>query len=170
MPPAANGTTTPTAGEVVDQWKDAVADHNGNGAASGPSTPKRSSMPSPKSPSVVSPSKRASWSPMKSSSGSSTTANGLTQNGNGRMHTSTMNVAPQSTIEKLGHAQLLQATTWDVFTPAPTNSIKGKVVPRIVNKFKNRRKLSLEVHRVTPAVTSVSGNREVFSYEECVLR
>lgn len=50
---------------------------------------------------------------------------------------------------------------------------QGKLVPRVVNRFRNRRKLSIEVHKVTPLteVTDTKGNKkQAHSFEECVVR
>eukprot|EP00339_Tiarina_fusa_P025749 CAMPEP_0117019744 /NCGR_PEP_ID=MMETSP0472-20121206/15103_1 /TAXON_ID=693140 ORGANISM="Tiarina fusus, Strain LIS" /NCGR_SAMPLE_ID=MMETSP0472 /ASSEMBLY_ACC=CAM_ASM_000603 /LENGTH=1103 /DNA_ID=CAMNT_0004724777 /DNA_START=181 /DNA_END=3489 /DNA_ORIENTATION=+ len=90
---------------------------------------------------------------------------------NGKAHPPNPDADAQKAIEKMAKSVLLSAVTWDVFAPPPRNSIKGKVVPRVVNKFKNRRKLSLEIHRVTPSVDpGEKRGKETFSYEECVLR
>jgi hypothetical protein len=78
--------------------------------------------------------------------------------------------------QKLFTRTVISATTWDVFSPPPSNSVSGKIVPRVLNRYKNRRKVSIEVHRITPHIEeqSVDGssttNVKHRSYEECVLR
>ena len=79
------------------------------------------------------------------------------------------------------------AHTWDVWTPPPSNSVSGKVVPHFVNRHKHRRRCSIEIHRVTPVGLEEEKNgnengndndngnenddaQEPDSYEECVVR
>ena len=71
--------------------------------------------------------------------------------------------------ENLLSRAVVSANTWDVWSPPPGNSLSGKVVPRIMNKHKHRRKCSLEIHRVTPS-QSQSQRRVNHSYHECVVR
>ena len=56
--------------------------------------------------------------------------------------------------EKLFNRTVVSANTWDVWTPPPGNTLSGKVVPRLINKHKHRRKYSLEIHKVTPFADS----------------
>ena len=56
----------------------------------------------------------------------------------------------EQTNEKLFSRVVVNAITWDVWSPPPGNSISGKVVPGFLVKHKHRRKCSLELHRVTP--------------------
>lgn len=80
--------------------------------------------------------------------------------------------------QKLFERTLVSAKTWDIFSPPPANSVSGKLVPRVLNRYKNRRKFSLEVHRVTPLVEDKSSDKSgknplseaPHSYEECVAR
>jgi len=79
------------------------------------------------------------------------------------------------TNEKLFSRAVVSATTWDVWSPPPGNSLSGKVVPRLMNKHKHRRKCSLEIHRVTPLTLEADADgNEVeergHSYHECVVR
>eukprot|EP00934_Nitzschia_sp_Nitz4_P004679 Nitzschia sp. Nitz4//scaffold48_size128905//13659//18448//NITZ4_003579-RA/size128905-augustus-gene-0.100-mRNA-1//-1//CDS//3329552919//4669//frame0 len=79
----------------------------------------------------------------------------------------------RKTFDTLNKTALVSAVTWDIFSPPPNNSFKGKVVPRVVNRYQNRRKVSLEVHKITPPVDPAmkdDPNYVVHSYEECVLR
>jgi hypothetical protein len=81
---------------------------------------------------------------------------------------------------KLFQRDLVSAMTWEAFAPPPSNSVSGKFVPRVLNKYKNRRMFSIEVHRVTPLFDEGqdSGTRNgkdspprpSHSYEECVAR
>jgi hypothetical protein len=54
--------------------------------------------------------------------------------------------------------------------------VQGKVVPNFVNRYSKRRKVSIEVHKVTPTTTAAPTKKrakkeeEVHSYEECVVR
>ena len=82
-----------------------------------------------------------------------------------------------SMFQKMFQSSLVSCSTWDIYSPPPSNSFSGKVVPRVLNRHKNRRKLSLEVHKVTPSSPDANdGGKKsktasrVFSYEECVLR
>ena len=56
----------------------------------------------------------------------------------------------------------LSSLTWDVFSPPPKNSVKGKLVPTSLNRYSQRRKLSVEVHRLE--------YDESRHHEECVVR
>ena len=56
----------------------------------------------------------------------------------------------------------LSSVTWDVFSPPPKNSVKGKLVPTSLNRYSQRRKLSVEVHRLE--------YDESRHHEECVVR
>ena len=74
------------------------------------------------------------------------------------------------------------------FDRPPNNSVTGKVIPRLFNKHKHRRRVSLEIHRVTPILANDSsdigedGKKETtttttdgepkksYSYHESVLR
>ena len=50
---------------------------------------------------------------------------------------------------------------------------KGKVVPRVVNRFSNRRKVSIEVHKIVPLTQETDSAGKSHSptpYEECVIR
>ncbi|MGK3761764.1 MAG: hypothetical protein ACI8RD_014082, partial [Bacillariaceae sp.] len=60
--------------------------------------------------------------------------------------------------EKLFNRCVVQATTWDVWSPPPINSVSGKVIPRLLNKHSNRRRVSLEIHRVTPILLDAAAN------------
>lgn len=76
-------------------------------------------------------------------------------------------------VEKLNKTVLVSASTWDAFLPPPSNSFKGKVVPRVVNRFSNRRKVSIEVHKVIPLTKETDSTGKTHSpspYEECVVR
>jgi hypothetical protein len=68
--------------------------------------------------------------------------------------------------QKLFSRKLISAVTWEIFSPPPSNSIKGKIVPRVLNQYNHRRRVSLEVHQVTPLME----DDESHSYEECVAR
>ncbi|KAG7350839.1 C2 domain containing protein [Nitzschia inconspicua] len=75
--------------------------------------------------------------------------------------------------QKLFSRKLVSAMTWEIFSPPPLNSVSGKIVPRVFNRYKNRRLVSIEVHSVTPYLEdtdSKTGNQEAHSYEECVVR
>ncbi len=81
--------------------------------------------------------------------------------------------------EKLFSRAVVNATTWDVWSPPPGNSLSGKVVPRLMVKHKHRRKCSLEIHRVTPLESEdteeegedgQNARRRMHSYHECVVR
>jgi hypothetical protein len=78
--------------------------------------------------------------------------------------------------QKLFTRTVVSATTWEIFSPPPSNSVSGKIVPRVLNRYKNRRRVSIEVHRITPHIEEQSGGTEGSknvkprSYEECVLR
>jgi hypothetical protein len=78
--------------------------------------------------------------------------------------------------QKLFSRKLVSAMTWECFNPPPLNSVSGKIVPRVLNRYKNRRLVSLEVHRVTPLMEYDDGKKRgsssenSHSYEECVLR
>jgi hypothetical protein len=88
---------------------------------------------------------------------------------------------------KLFQRDLVSAVTWEIFAPPPTNSVSGKFVPRVLNKYRYRRMFSMEVHHVTPlfeeGVDNVSTGAKggtgaaaplnpstTRSYEECVAR
>ena len=71
--------------------------------------------------------------------------------------------------QKLFARKLVSAVTWEIFSPPPTNSIKGKIVPRVLNQYKHRRRISLEVHQVTP-MGDGDDKEKAHSYEECVAR
>ena len=71
--------------------------------------------------------------------------------------------------QKLFARKLVSAVTWEIFSPPPTNSIKGKIVPRVLNQYKHRRRISLEVHQVTPLMEG-DQKEKAHSYEECVVR
>ena len=82
-----------------------------------------------------------------------------------------------TSVQKMFQSTLLSCSTWDIYSPPPSNSFSGKVVPRVLNRHKNRRKLSLEVHKVTPASPETDSEDKKskkstpdFSYEECILR
>jgi hypothetical protein len=90
-----------------------------------------------------------------------------------------------SSNEKLFSRAVVSANTWDIWSPPPGNTLSGKVVPRLINKHKHRRKCSLEIHRVTPMVVEAADetdaeNKEKSqsqtqtrvnqSYHECVVR
>lgn len=84
-----------------------------------------------------------------------------------------------ATNEKLFSRAVVNATTWDVWTPPPANSLSGKLAPRLMVKHKHRRKCSLEIHRVTPMENDYTENegkdgeytpRRSHSYHECVVR
>ena len=82
-----------------------------------------------------------------------------------------------TSVQKMFQSTLISCSTWDIYSPPPSNSFSGKVVPRVLNRHKNRRKLSLEVHKVTPASPETDSEDKkskkstpAFSYEECVLR
>jgi hypothetical protein len=78
--------------------------------------------------------------------------------------------------QKLFSRKLVSAMTWEIFSPPPLNSVSGKIVPRVLNRYKHRRLVSLEVHRVTPLMeedndgTRKRSSKSSHSYEECVLR
>jgi hypothetical protein len=74
--------------------------------------------------------------------------------------------------QKLFTRTLVSATTWEFFSPPPSNSFSGKIVPRALNRYKNRRLLSVEVHRVTPQSHHDEKVLQTHSrsYEECVVR
>jgi hypothetical protein len=75
--------------------------------------------------------------------------------------------------QKLFTRKLVSAMTWEIFSPPPLNSVSGKIVPRVLNRYKNRRLVSLEVHLVTPHIDDTDvkkGKESARSYEECVLR
>ena len=54
--------------------------------------------------------------------------------------------------EKLHQRMVVSADTWDVWSPPPSNSVSGVIIPRMINKHSTRRKVSLEIHRVIPIV------------------
>jgi hypothetical protein len=77
--------------------------------------------------------------------------------------------------QKLVSRKLVSAMTWEIFSPPPLNSVSGKIVPRVLNRYKHRRLVSLEVHRVTPILedndgTKTRSSESSHSYDECVLR
>jgi hypothetical protein len=80
--------------------------------------------------------------------------------------------------QKLFSRKLVNAMTWEYFSSPALNSVSGKIVPRILNRYKHRRLVSLEVHRVTPLMEGDNGGKKKdssssdssHSYEECVLR
>jgi hypothetical protein len=89
----------------------------------------------------------------------------------------TTTAKPESThVPKTQNDTLVSSKVWDVYSPPPSNSLKGKVVPRVLNRFKNRRKISIEVHKITPISTvdrskkNKSNAAAVASYDECVVR
>jgi hypothetical protein len=54
-----------------------------------------------------------------------------------------------------------------------TRHDQGKLVPRVLNRFAKRRKISIEVHKVTPLTKEVDQSGSFISaepYEECVIR
>ena len=103
--------------------------------------------------------------------------------------------------EKFSKIELISGSTWDAFCPPPASSFKvsmqcgfrcyiwhasilvsrlvrcrcyqGKVVPRVLNRYSKRRKISIEVHKVTP-LTKEEDDKGNFMpaepYEECVIR
>eukprot|EP00980_Cylindrotheca_fusiformis_P020990 scaffold7987_cov200-Cylindrotheca_fusiformis.AAC.19 len=70
--------------------------------------------------------------------------------------------ADRVSSEAWKHTKLLSAVTWDVFSPPPSNSMKGKLLPGGLGRYRHRRKLSIEVH---DQQTPDNGH-----YKECVLR
>ena len=105
--------------------------------------------------------------------------------------------------EKFTKIELISGSTWDAFCPPPASSFKvrkqcgfrlfllacmpqfwsnvqrrhrhhqGKVVPRVLNRYSKRRKISIEVHKVTPLAKEEDdkGNfMRAEPYEECVIR
>ncbi|KAL3913319.1 MAG: hypothetical protein SGILL_006541 [Bacillariaceae sp.] len=71
--------------------------------------------------------------------------------------------------QKMFARKLISAVTWEMFSPPPTNSLKGKIVPRVLNQYKHRRRISVEVHKVTPLMEG-DDKEKAHSYEECVVR
>jgi hypothetical protein len=68
--------------------------------------------------------------------------------------------------QKLADRKLVSAVSWDIWSPPPSNSLKGKITPRMLNKYQNRRKISLEVHQVTPLIEEqdeTKTNESIFS-------
>jgi hypothetical protein len=65
---------------------------------------------------------------------------------------------------------------WQELTVKPLSYVrgrKGKVVPRVLNRFSKRRKISIEVHKVTPLTKDVDDKGNFIAaapYEECVIR
>ncbi|KAL3921597.1 MAG: hypothetical protein SGILL_002669 [Bacillariaceae sp.] len=71
--------------------------------------------------------------------------------------------------QRLFTRKVVSAVSLEFFSPPPRNSVKGKVVPRVLNRYKHRRRLSLEIHQVTPHMEGDDGGK-THSYEECVAR
>ena len=83
--------------------------------------------------------------------------------------------------EQLYQRMVVSADTWDVWSPPPSNSVSGVLIPRMINKHSTRRKVSLEIHRVIPIIvhedstpttttTTTSSNTCNDVYHEAVLR
>eukprot|EP00537_Pseudo-nitzschia_pungens_P003533 CAMPEP_0172372246 /NCGR_PEP_ID=MMETSP1060-20121228/46652_1 /TAXON_ID=37318 /ORGANISM="Pseudo-nitzschia pungens, Strain cf. cingulata" /LENGTH=1198 /DNA_ID=CAMNT_0013098153 /DNA_START=437 /DNA_END=4033 /DNA_ORIENTATION=+ len=85
--------------------------------------------------------------------------------------------------EKLFSRTVLGTYTWEVWSPPPRSSVRGKVVPRVMNQHKSRRLCSMEIHRVTPVAlngipepgTQSKNGAEnsapgTHSYQECIIR
>lgn len=78
--------------------------------------------------------------------------------------------------QKLFSRKLVSAMSWEFFSPPPLNSVSGKIVPRVLNRYKHRRLLSIEVHQVTPHIDDSSDDKKkgttvaTHSYEECIVR
>ena len=51
---------------------------------------------------------------------------------------------------KIADRKLVSAVSCEFWSPPPTTSLKGKVAPKALTKYQNRRRLSIEIHRVTP--------------------
>jgi len=68
----------------------------------------------------------------------------------------------------------LSSLTWDVFSPPPKDSIRGKLVPATLSRYQTRRKVSIEVHRLENLSERLAnegdGNGEANFYQECVVR
>jgi len=80
------------------------------------------------------------------------------------MKTKRLNLKRTQTINFAAakHDHLLNAVTWDVFAPPPSNSVKGKLMPSALSRYRHRRKLSVEVHK--------KYTNDGSEYEVCVLR
>ena len=83
-----------------------------------------------------------------------------------------LEAAQANNIKKMYTTALLSSQSWDLFSPPPTNSYTGKLVPKIMNRYQHRRKISIEVHKVTLATrtNSKDGPKASPSYEEAVIR
>eukprot|EP00529_Nitzschia_sp_RCC80_P008506 CAMPEP_0113512820 /NCGR_PEP_ID=MMETSP0014_2-20120614/39536_1 /TAXON_ID=2857 /ORGANISM="Nitzschia sp." /LENGTH=1224 /DNA_ID=CAMNT_0000409189 /DNA_START=63 /DNA_END=3733 /DNA_ORIENTATION=+ /assembly_acc=CAM_ASM_000159 len=51
---------------------------------------------------------------------------------------------------KIADRKLVSAVSCEFWSPPPATSLKGKVAPKALTKYQNRRRLSIEIHRVTP--------------------